>query len=206
MSDEAIRRAEAEYLSLGVTPDMIDPRMPGGRPGYMNGVRKERSHWRDEEISERHRDYGVQCAAVDGDFTLYEYVSRRVVAIAELKWCRAKYVDLDGANINAQRDLAHHERGLLPLWIAWYWKNPWAYCIHPLNSAAEKLFTPMQRMSEYDYVRQLYTVRQRTFELAFSREKLSLSVTPPPFDGFPIRTPDRNGAADQWDGRQWNAV
>ena len=35
-------------------------------------VRKERTGWRDEEISRRHRLWGVSCAATDIDFLLVE--------------------------------------------------------------------------------------------------------------------------------------
>ena len=55
----------------------------------MGSTTKERTGWRDERISQRHRLWGVECQAIDLDFLLVEYRSEyddiRPVAIIEYK-------------------------------------------------------------------------------------------------------------------------
>ena len=48
-------------------------------------VKKERSGWRDEGISRRHRLWGVSCSATDIDFLLVEYIYNTPKAIIEYK-------------------------------------------------------------------------------------------------------------------------
>ena len=46
-------------------------------------VKEERSGWRDEMLSQRHRDWGFNCPAIDIDFLLIEYNSAKVKALVE---------------------------------------------------------------------------------------------------------------------------
>ena len=48
-------------------------------------VAPERTGWRDEKISLRHRMWGFDCPAVDVDFVMVEFDRARVVAIVEYK-------------------------------------------------------------------------------------------------------------------------
>ena len=47
--------------------------------------RNERTGWRDEALSQRHRRYGWDCPAVDLDFLLLEYDHGKASAIIEYK-------------------------------------------------------------------------------------------------------------------------
>ena len=51
----------------------------------MNGVPPERTGWRDQELSLRHRQWGLGCPAVDLDFLMVEYDHARVACIVEYK-------------------------------------------------------------------------------------------------------------------------
>jgi hypothetical protein len=197
MSRDDFRSAESEYLKFGTTPDMFTPSMPGGKPGYINGVRQERSGWRDDALSLRHRAWGACCPAVDLDFVLVEYIKSEPVAIVEYKWHRAKYVELEHPNLLALEKLCASYPLPLPLFVSWYWKAPWAFCVAPINEAAKQRFTRFERLSEYDYVARLYDLRGRAFTRALEQENLQLSRIPPPDDGYPIRSPDENERADR---------
>ena len=46
-------------------------------------VRQERTGWRDEALSKRHRDWGWDCPAIDIDFLMIEYDKGKSVALVE---------------------------------------------------------------------------------------------------------------------------
>ena len=48
-------------------------------------TRQERTGWRDEGISRRHRTWGVALTAVDLDFMLVEYTDGKATALIEYK-------------------------------------------------------------------------------------------------------------------------
>ena len=53
-------------------------------------VRRERTGWRDENLSARHRRWGWDCPAVDLDFLFLEYDKGKAIAIVEYKHERAQ--------------------------------------------------------------------------------------------------------------------
>lgn len=117
----------------------------------------ERTGWRDQEISGRHRTWGVNCTAVDLDLVLVEYHLARPVAIVEYKHFRAK-VELGHANYRALRDLAN--RAGLPFLIAFYWPDTWAFRVHPMNDNALRHFDYGGTLcTEREYVERLYRLR-----------------------------------------------
>jgi hypothetical protein len=48
-------------------------------------VRRERTEWRDLELSKRHREWGLNCPAVDIDFLMVEYYYGKPVALIDYK-------------------------------------------------------------------------------------------------------------------------
>jgi len=129
-----------------------------------NGVRKERKGWRDEEISKRHRDWGFNCPAVDLDFLMVEYNHGVPVAVIEYKYYPAANVDLNHATYRALRVLAnnfsHEGTEGLPFLIARYWKNPWCFKVRPANFVAKQWFDDYEGLSEREFVRRLYRIRE----------------------------------------------
>jgi len=120
-------------------------------------VNGERTGWRDQAISGRHRAWGVNCTAVDLDLVLVEYHLARPVAIVEYKHFRAK-VELGHANYRALRDLA--DRAGLPFLIAFYWPDTWAFRVHPMNDNALKHFEYGGHLfNEREFVERLYRLR-----------------------------------------------
>ena len=51
----------------------------------VDGVRQERTNWRDQELSARHRTWGFNCPAVDLDFLMVEYNIGKPVGLIEYK-------------------------------------------------------------------------------------------------------------------------
>jgi hypothetical protein len=133
-----------------------------------NGVRKERTGWRDEEISKRHKDWGFNCPAVDLDFLMVEYNHGSPVAVVEYKYYPADKVDLDHATYRALRSLANnysdsHTEGL-PFLLVRYWKDPWCFLVRPANSVAKQWFDGWEKLSEVEFVQRLYRIREMSCE------------------------------------------
>lgn len=128
---------------------------------YQSKVAPERTGWRDEEISRRHREWGIALPAADLDFMLIEYSSRKVCALIEYKRYTARPVNLDSSSIVAISDFA--KMGQVPFYIVRYWpatdSHPWYFQVTPVNSYAYE-YVPVKRlMSELEYVNLLYRVR-----------------------------------------------
>lgn len=79
----------------------------------MREVRKERTGWRDQNLSERHRIWGWDCPAVDLDFLFLEYDRGKAVAIVEYKHERAAIQHSIHPTYQAMKDLS--DRANVPL-------------------------------------------------------------------------------------------
>ena len=66
-----------------------------------DGVRQERTGWRDQAISLRHRTWGFNCPGVDFDFLMLEYSTGKPVAVVEYKHYRARMPDREHPNYRA---------------------------------------------------------------------------------------------------------
>lgn len=148
----------------------------------LRSVSVERSNWRDQEISERHRNYwGYNCPMVDIDFLVVEYNLGVPVALIEYKHARAKTPNLNSTNYRALTWLA--DKAGLPFAIAFYWPGIWAFRVTPVNEIARRHWRPGENMTEREYVARLYTLRH----LAVEREVLSRlhQQKPPDSDNVP---------------------
>lgn len=120
--------------------------------------REERSGWRDQALSMRHRLYGADCPAVDLDFLLVEFDTGKPVAVIEYKAGDPRPLDLEHPSYRALRHLADASR--IPLVIAFY--SPlWSFTVYPCNDHAREWFTAGEQLSELEYVRRLYALRGR---------------------------------------------
>jgi len=122
------------------------------------GVKPERSHWRDEGLSLRHRLYGFDCPALDLDFILMEYDAGRPVALVEYKALGAPMPDSEHPSLVALRRLADSAR--IPCLMAFY-SPVWSFSVYPLNDHARERFTSGEVLSELEYVTRLYELRGR---------------------------------------------
>jgi hypothetical protein len=120
----------------------------------------ERTGWRCQEISERHRDWGYNCPAVDLDFLVAEYNLGKPVALIEYKHFKARVPDTLHPTYRAITDLAdrYGDKGL-PFAVVFYWPSCWAFKVYPINSLALTWFSRGEMLTEREYVKRLYRMR-----------------------------------------------
>lgn len=130
-------------------------------------VRRERTEWRDMEISKRHRSWGTDCPAVDIDFLLLEFDHERPAAIIEYKHIGARKQRPSDPSYCALRDLATNYRGNgkdgIPFFATRYSGSPYwrEWNVIPLNDQA-KFWVPARKlMSEEEFVTLHYHMRGR---------------------------------------------
>lgn len=150
------------------------------------GVRRERSGWRDQEISERHRHWGFDCPAVDLDFLVVEYNRGLPVALIEYKHHGGMAPSVKHPTYRALGALAdgyHRADGgvfvhdPLPFLWAYYWPDIWAVRAFPVNETARAHFGYGESLSEQAFVQRLYRMRR----LALNRSLAgSLNTALPP--------------------------
>ena len=129
----------------------------------MNNWRRERTGWRDQELSLRHGCWGFNCPAVDLDFVMLEYNHGQPCALVEYKHHHAKVVDASHATYRALVALADgYAKGPLPCFVARYTPEDWSFLVIPLNDAAKKHYAHCagERLTEQRFVRSLHLLRK----------------------------------------------
>ena len=119
----------------------------------------ERTGWRDEALSKRHRRYGFDLPATDIDFLMVEYDGGRAIAIVEYKHARARPQLARQSNYRALIDLG--DRAGIPVFACRYAGDLSRFFVIPLNGRAHGLLPERRRMSEIEWVRFLYGLRGR---------------------------------------------
>lgn len=128
-------------------------------------VRNERTGWRDEGISRRHREWGYDCPAQDIDFLLIEYDKCKPVALVEYKNVHAPGQYKDRPQYKALINLGNMAG--LPVFNVRYADDYSAFTVTALNELAAnalpggKSNPPRVRMNEAEYVSFLYKLRGR---------------------------------------------
>jgi len=134
---------------------------------FEDGTRKERTGWRDQQISQWHREWGYNCPAVDIDFLLVEYNFGKPVALIEYKHNRIfTTCNLNHPTYKAISELANRSR--LPFAIVYYTNEPRGFMAEPVNELSRRWFIKHELLSEYEFVMKLYAIRgnQMAAELA----------------------------------------
>lgn len=124
----------------------------------IDGTRQERTGWRDQEISSRHRLWGFNCPAVDLDFLVVEYNLGKPVGLIEYKHFNARTPDLKHATYMALRELS--DIGGLPFMVVFYWPGIWAFRVQPANEIALEHFDGVEVLTERNFVKRLYRMRR----------------------------------------------
>ena len=122
-------------------------------------VRSERTGWRDEWISNRHRAWGWDCPMVDIDFLAAEYDQAKVVAVIEYKAAGAPIHDFTKANYRTLIGMS--ETLKVPFAVVRYHPTQSLFYVIPGNDRAKFAFTNQKIISEFEYVEQLYRLRKR---------------------------------------------
>lgn len=121
----------------------------------------ERTQWRDEAISARHRLYGWDTPALDIDFLMLEYDSGHPSALVEYKAQGAKAVNPNHPSMKAIRTLANAAR--IPFFVVFYSQaKNWCFHATPMNEYAQRFVPTPAYFSEREYVQLLYRLRQKT--------------------------------------------
>ncbi len=122
-------------------------------------VRKERTGWRDESVSNWHRKLGYDCPATDLDFLLIEYDTATPKALVELKNEHYHHKNLNKATFDAIKNLADMAR--LPAFVVVYADDKSWWRVSPLNDEGRKWLEPKTTLSEKEYGAFLYKLRGR---------------------------------------------
>lgn len=131
------------------------------------GVRQERTGWRCEKISERHRHWGYNCPAVDLDFVVAEYNHGKPVALVEYKERHALKPKLEHPTYMALKTLADGFcEGALPFMLVFYDSVDWWFRVTPINSAALNHYRHCIDMplTEQRFVTSLYLLRKQVLD------------------------------------------
>ncbi len=127
----------------------------------MKSVAIERTGWRDEALSRRHRMWGYDCPAVDIDFLLVEYDFAQPVALIEFKCDLGKMPCLTNKSFLAIIELCN--RANVKFFLARYYRDFQNWNVTRLNKSARE-FLPqigLNGMSELEFVSLLYRLRGR---------------------------------------------
>lgn len=142
-------------------------------------VKQERTGWRDQALSLRHRKWGYNCPAVDIDFLMIEYDLGIPAALIEYKHEFYDFGLMSQRTWNAFRVLCD---GRIPLFKVVYSHDLTWFEVEPMNDLAIK-FTPEKvTFSEYEFVTMLYAIRGRM-----------MPVFTPPLAGIPVNDFEEGG-------------
>ena len=140
----------------------------------------ERTGWRDEAISRRHRMWGFNCPGADLDFLMVEYNRGVPCALVEYKHYRAAPVDLRAPTYRALLSLA--ESAKIPFFVAHYWPETWAFIVTPANLRADLHYFTKTRFTEREFVATLYELRRLKLAGKDAEDVARLNAIAPPDD------------------------
>lgn len=120
-------------------------------------VKKERTGWRDENLSERHRRWGWNTPCVDLDFLFLEYDKGKAVALIEYKHENARAQYASHPTYQALIDLG--TRAGVPVFACRYAGDFSWFKIVSLNDIAKEWLPKRQEMTEAELVSFLYHIR-----------------------------------------------
>lgn len=129
--------------------------------GSLKEVKPERNSWRDEWISNRHREFGWDAPMTDLDFPALEYNKGVPVALIEYKHYKAK-VTLNHPSMKAMTWMA--DKCEIPFFTVIYYPEFNNYYVIPMNTCASQVpHCEISRIwSEKNYVKMLYWLRKVT--------------------------------------------
>ncbi len=123
----------------------------------MPKVRPERTGWRDEALSQRHRRWGWDCPAADLDFLFMEYDRGKAVAIVEYKNEHAAPQYACHPTYQAMIDLGN--KAGIPVLACRYSDDFTEWKAIPLNDKAREFLSERKTLTEQEWVRLLYNIR-----------------------------------------------
>jgi hypothetical protein len=125
----------------------------------MPEVRKERTGWRDQGISEEHRKWGWDCPAIDIDFLVVEYDKAEPVALVEYKSEKAFVQNILHSSYVALSRLG--TRAGIPFFVVTYSSGFSMWMVVPVNEIAKAILTNKEIFTKQEYKEFLYKLRGR---------------------------------------------
>lgn len=122
-------------------------------------VRPERTHWRDQSLSERHRLWGYNAPAVDIDFLLIEYDSDQPRACIEYKAVHGQRIQTETSALRAVTALCNSAG--IPFFLVAYHPTLFWVWIKAMNVRAQPYIPTARYLSEVQFVTLLYRLRNR---------------------------------------------
>lgn len=129
----------------------------------MQQVRPERSGWRDQALSERHRQWGWDLPCLDIDCMFIEYNNGKAAAIVEYKNENAAPINPDHPSIRAMIGLANNSD--IPAYLVRYATDFSWFKVHSLNGFGKKYLihdghnVEQVQMDETGYIALMHEVR-----------------------------------------------
>ncbi len=120
----------------------------------------ERTGWRDQQISERHRHWGSDIYFTDIDFCGIEYYSRKGIILVEYKeWCKRDSLVIQSAPHQTLAWLADGRS--IPACVVIYNFDvlPRTFEVIPLNDSARRHFGKRRIMTEEEWVTHQFRLR-----------------------------------------------
>jgi hypothetical protein len=140
-------------------------------------------------LSDRHREWGQDCPAVDLDFMMCEYNHGISVALVEYKHFGADvFGKSNTTNYRAISELYLKDGRQVPLFIARYWPDIWAFRTKAENESATAWASSLgfgwdgnwRDMTEQQFVRMLYRLRKDALNRGDERTIAKLNDVRPP--------------------------
>lgn len=111
-----------------------------------------------QRLSDRHREWGWNCPAVDGDQMIFlEYDRSNPVALIDFKGINP---NKSPTNTEAWRRMCDERDRPVPFWEVHYREKPWRFFRKPINKAARAV-QDQKPISELKFVTWLYGLRNR---------------------------------------------
>lgn len=123
------------------------------------GVRQERTGWRDIGLSAQHRAWGFDVPCVDIDFLLLEYDRGEPSALIEFKHENARLVNLAHPSYLALSTLG--TRAGIPVFVVRYGNGYGWFKTQSVNELAQRLLPSVATMTQHEWVTFLYRLRGR---------------------------------------------
>lgn len=146
-------------------------------------------------LSERHKKMWGECPAVDLDFLLNEYNYGEPVAVVEYKHHKADLNRPHENNLIAVSNLYNRHGEQLPLFIARFWPETWAFRVKPWNESAQLWMSSRGHdaavwsdMTEQEYVGLLMLLRRDSLTAGDLRTLARLNADRPPSDISTMRS------------------
>lgn len=127
-------------------------------------VKTERTGWRDEWISNRHRGWGWDCPMVDIDWLVVDYTRKQAVAIVEYKAKGAKQPNPADANYTVLRGIA--DKLNIPFFVVFYSPDEAMFMVEAFNPLGKAIVANKQVMTERQYVGFMYSIRKEPIDHA----------------------------------------